>query len=75
MKTKIEVYLEKEAPFFKTYIKMLLFWHQIKNYNLKNTKFKLTIELDIKPKIKLLLIRDLFFFYNFFEVKKVETTY
>jgi hypothetical protein len=52
-----------------------MIYYGAKNFKIKNNKNRLLIDLTIEPSKKLKLIKNLYNFYNLFEIKKVITTY
>ena len=73
--SKIEVYVKHQVIFFETYLYFLMIYYGAKNFKIKNNKNRLLIDLTIEPSKKLKLIKNLYNFYNLFEIKKVITTY
>jgi len=72
--SQIEIYFDSSPLWFKLYIFFVFLIGKIGKYNIKTQKKKLILTFNIEPRERLNLIRKLFIL-NFFNVKKVVTTY
>jgi hypothetical protein len=72
--TQIEIYFDRNPDGFRFYLFFLFFINKILNYQIKINKKKVTVILETTPSKKLKIIRKLFIL-NYFDIKKVITTY